>query len=70
LELDVLKQFGQLQTELDIAMVRRHSSILPWVKFTLAVGVAACTFILNTVARAVSFTGLGALGGYQLKPGQ
>jgi probable HAF family extracellular repeat protein len=61
--MDVLKQFGQPQTELGIATVRRHPSILPWVKFTLAVGVVACTFTLNTVARAVSFTGLGALDG-------
>jgi probable HAF family extracellular repeat protein len=59
--MNILKRFDQPQAELDIATVRRHLSILPWVKFTLAVGVAACAFTLNTAARAVSFTGLGAL---------
>jgi probable HAF family extracellular repeat protein len=61
--MNVLKRCDQPQTELDIATVRRHPGILPWVKLTLAVGVAACTFSLDTVARAVSFTGLGALDG-------
>ncbi len=59
--MNILKRFGQPQTESDISMVRHHPGILLWVKFTLAVGVVACTFTLNTVARAVSFTGLGAL---------
>jgi uncharacterized membrane protein len=59
--MDVLKRFSQPQTELDIAIVHRYPRTLPWVRFALAVGVVTCTFTLNTLARAASFTGLGYL---------
>jgi uncharacterized membrane protein len=61
--MNVLKRFSQPQTELDIATVRRYLNTLPWIRLALTVGVVTCTFTLNTVARAVSFTGLGALDG-------
>jgi probable HAF family extracellular repeat protein len=60
--MNVLKRSSQTQAELDIAALScRHPRSLPYVKFALAVGVVACTFAINSVARAASFTRLGYL---------
>jgi probable HAF family extracellular repeat protein len=60
--MNVLKQLGQPQTELDTPAVScRNRRSLPYVKFALAVGMVACTFAINSVARAASFTRLGYL---------